>query len=468
MGITRREFVSQMGAGVAIVVGVRTLPTPPTLPSLPSLATLPTDRSPNWLIRPSQPCVRVIGVGGAGTLVLDRMAKIGHAGIDLITVDTDAQNLRFRQAGAKLLIGEAVPRGLCEGAEDGSSTEEAQPRRAGSAYTPSSTELMLSSWSQEWGVAQDRRGWTGTLVLDRMAKIGHAGIDLITVDTDAQNLRFRQAGAKLLIGEAVPRGLCGGGGRVEYGRGAAEESRQRLHAVLDGADVVVVVAGMGGGTGTGAAPVVAEVARRLGALTLGVVSLPFEFEGRRHRRQAASGVRELADRLDTTVVVPSYALVPQADSAILFRQVLERVDELMLQATQSLTVPLVQPGLINIGCADYRALFNRSGPALVAAGVSDGEHRARGAAQVLLEHPVLDGVDLRRASAALVTIATGVGDDNLTICEIDEIGTVLHESLGDALQVLTNVQDPTLGRGCRVTLTALGLDKVLGQDPEPC
>ena len=370
MGITRREFVSQMGAGVAIVVGVRTLP---TLPSLPSLATLPTDRSPNWLIRPSQPCVRVIGVGGAGTLVLDRMAKIGHAGINLITVDTDAQNLRFRQAGAKLLIG-----------------------------------------------------------------------------------------------EAVPRGLCGGGGRVEYGRGAAEESRQRLHAVLDGADVVVVVAGMGGGTGTGAAPVVAEVARRLGALTLGVVSLPFEFEGRRHRRQAASGVRELADRLDTTVVVPSYALVPQADSAILFRQVLERVDELMLQATQSLTVPLVQPGLINIGCADYRALFNRSGPALVAAGVSDGEHRARGAAQVLLEHPVLDGVDLRRASAALVTIATGVGDDNLTICEIDEIGTVLHESLGDALQVLTNVQDPTLGRGCRVTLTALGLDKVLGQDPEPC
>ena len=187
-----------------------------------------------------------------------------------------------------------------------------------------------------------------------------------------------------------------------------------------------------------------------------------------HRRQAASGVRELADRLDATVVVPSYALVPPADSAILFRQVLERVDELMLQATQSLTVPLVQPGLINIGCADYRALFNRSGPALVATAVSDGEHRARGAAQVLLEHPVLDGVDLRRASGVLVTIATGVGDAHLTIGEIDEIGTVLHESLGEALQVLTNVQDPTLGRGCRVTLTVLGLETVLGQDPEPC
>ena len=373
MGITRRKFVAQMGAGAAIIGGVPTLPTLPILPTPPTVPILPIDRSPNGLIPPWQPCVRVVGVGGAGTLVLDRMARIGHAGIDLITVDTDAQSLRFRQAGAKLHIG-----------------------------------------------------------------------------------------------EAVPRGLCGGGGRVEYGRGAAEESRERLHAVLDGADVVVVVAGMGGGTGTGAAPVVAEVARRLGALTLGVVSLPFEFEGRRRGRQAATGVRELADRLDTTVVVPSYALVPPADSDILFSQALERVDELMLQAAQSFTVPLVQPGLINVGVSDYRELFNQSGPALVATGVSDGEHRATGAAQVLLQHPVLDGVDLRRASAALVTIATAMGDDNLTICEIDEICTVLHESLGEATHVLTNVQDPTLGRGCRVTLTALGLDKVLGQDPELC
>ena len=370
MGITRRKFVAQMGAGAAIIVGVptlRTLPTPPIPPIQP------IDRSPNWLITPWQPCVRVVGVGGAGTLVLDRMARIGHAGIDLITVDTDAQSLRFRQAGAKLHIG-----------------------------------------------------------------------------------------------EAVPRGLCGGGGRVEYGRCAAEESTERVHAVLDEADVVVVVAGLGGGTGTGAAPVVAEVARRMGALTLGVVSLPFEFEGRRCRRQAATGVRELTDRLDTTVVVPSYALVPPADSDIPLSHVLERVDELMLQATQSLTVPLVQPGLINVGVSDYRELFSQSGPALVAAAVSDGEHRARGAAQVLLEHPVLDGVDLRFASAALVTIATAVGDDNLTICEIDEICTVLHESLGEATHVLTNVQDPTLGRGCRVTLMALGLDKVLGPDPELC
>ena len=367
MGITRREFVTQVGAGAAIIVGV------PTLPTLPALSALLTDRSPKWLILPSQPCVRVIGVGGAGTLVLDRMARIGHAGIDLISVDTDAQNLRFRRAGAKLHIGETVPRGLCTGR-----------------------------------------------------------------------------------------------GRVEYGRGAAEESRERVHAVLDGADVVVVVAGMGGCTGTGAAPVVAEVARSLGALTLGVVSLPFEFEGRRRRRQAATGVRELADRLDTTVVVPSCALVPPADSDIPFSQALERVDELMLQATQSLTVPLVEPGLINVGHEDYRALFNHSGPALVAAGVSDGEHRARGAAQVLLEHPVLDGVDLRCVSVALVTIATGVGDDNLTICEIDEIRIVLHERLREAVQVLTDVHDPTLGKGCSVTLTTLGLDKVLGQDPEPC
>ncbi len=138
------------------------------------------------------------------------------------------------------------------------------------------------------------------------------------------------------------------------------------------------------------------------------------------------------------------------------------------QATQSFTVPLVQPGLINVGYEDYRAIFNQSGPALVATGVSDREHRATGAAQVLLEHPVLAGVDLRCASAALVTIATGVGDDNLTICEIDQICTVLHESLGEAMHVLTDVQDPTLGRGCRVTLTALGLDRVLGQDPELC
>ena len=158
MGITRRKFVTQMGAGVAIVVGGPTLLTRPTLLTQPTLPALPTDCPPDWLITPWEPRVRVIGVGGAGTLVLDRMAGIGHAGIDLITVDTDAQNLRFRQAGAKLHIG-----------------------------------------------------------------------------------------------EAVPRGLCGGGGRVEYGRGAAEESRQRLHAVLDGADVVVVVAGMGGGTGTGGA-----------------------------------------------------------------------------------------------------------------------------------------------------------------------------------------------------------------------
>ena len=367
MGITRRQFVTQVGTGAAIIVGVPTLPTLPTVPALPA------DRPPNWLILPSQPCVRVIGVGGAGTLVLERMARIGHAGIDLITVDTDEQSLRFRRAGAKLHIG-----------------------------------------------------------------------------------------------ETIPSGLCGGGGLVEYGRRAAEESRERLYSALDGADVVVVVARMGGSTGTGAAPVVAEVARTLGALTLGVVSLPFEFEGRRRRRQAATGVRELADRLDTTVVVPSCALVPPADSDILLRHAHARVDELMLQATQSLTVPLVQPGLINIGFSDYRELFNQSGPALVAAAVSDGEHRARGAAQALLEHPVLDGVDLRCASAALVTIATGVGDDKLTIGEIDEISTVLYERLREAVQVLTNVQDPTLGRGCRVTLTALGLDKMLGPDPALC
>ncbi len=235
---------------------------------------------------------------------------------------------------------------------------------------------------------------------------------------------------------------------------------ERLHPLIAGADLVVVVAGMGGGTGTGAARVVAEVARRLGAvMPLGVVSLPFAFEGRRRRRQGAAGVRKLACRLDTTVVVPNDALVPPADYGILFRDAFGRVDELMLQATQSLTVPLVQPGLINVRFSDYRELFVPGGPALVATCVNDGEHRARRAAHALLEHPVLDGVDLRGASSVLVTIATGASDDDLTVGEIDEIGTVLYGRLGDAVIALTNVRDPMLATGCRVTLTAVGLGK---------
>jgi cell division protein FtsZ len=302
-------------------------------------------------------------------------------------------------------------------------------------------------------------GGGGGNAVNRMIAEDLDGVEFISVNTDTQALKLAHAQLKIQIGKKLTRGL-GAGARPEIGRQAIEESREEVVAALEGADLVFITAGMGGGTGTGAAPVIAEIARELGALTIGIVTKPFLFEGKKRMRQADMGLSELKRCADTVIVVPNERLLSVVGKGTSFRDALKKADEVLLHATQGISDLIHVTGDVNVDFADVRTVMQSRGPALMGTGFACGENRAVEAAQEAISSPLLDNVTIEGAAGVLINITGGM---DLTIDEVTTIASIIQEAAGEESEIIFGaVQDATLREEVRVTVIATGLD---GQEP---
>jgi cell division protein FtsZ len=299
-------------------------------------------------------------------------------------------------------------------------------------------------------------GGGGNNAVNRMIAEDLEGVEFICVNTDAQALKLARSELKIQIGTKLTRGL-GAGARPEIGRQAIEESREDIAKILEGADLVFVTAGMGGGTGTGAAPVIAEIAREMGALTIGIVTKPFLFEGKKRMQQAEIGLAELKRSADTVIVVPNERLLSVVGKGTSFRDALKKADEVLLHATQGISDLIHVTGEINVDFADVRTVMQSRGPAIMGTGYGVGEYRAMEAAQEAISSPLLDNVTIQGALGVLINITGGM---DLAIDEVTTISSIIKEAAGDDAEIIFGaVHDPTLEAGVRVTVIATGLEK---------
>ena len=300
-------------------------------------------------------------------------------------------------------------------------------------------------------------GGGGGNAVNRMIDEDLEGVDFISVNTDAQALKLSRSAQKIQIGKRLTRGL-GAGARPEIGRQAIEESRDEMLAALEGADLVFITAGMGGGTGTGAAPVIAEMARELGALTIGIVTQPFMFEGKKRMRQAEMGLSELKRSADTVIVVPNERLLSVVGKGTSFRDALKRADEVLLHATQGISDLIHVTGEVNVDFADVRTVMQSRGPALMGTGFGAGENRSVDAAQEAISSPLLDSVTIEGAQGVLINITGGM---DLTIDEVTTIASIIQEAAGEESEIIFGaVHDPTMEGQVRVTVIATGLERM--------
>jgi len=270
-------------------------------------------------------------------------------------------------------------------------------------------------------------GGGGGNAVNRMIEERLEQVEFISVNTDNQALLNSKSDVKIQIGKKLTRGL-GAGARPEIGKQAIEENRDEVGAALQGADLVFITCGMGGGTGTGAAPVVAELAREAGALTVGIVTKPFLFEGRKRMRQAEQGIAEMRKNVDTMIVVPNERLLAVVGKGIPFQDALKKADEVLLHATQGISTLITKPGLVNVDFADVRTVMREGGSALMGTGIGRGENRAMEAAQQAISSPLLDNVSISGSRGVLLNI-TGGGD--LTLGEVTQISDIVHDAAGD-------------------------------------
>ncbi len=298
-------------------------------------------------------------------------------------------------------------------------------------------------------------GGGGVNAVNRMIDAGLRGVEFIAVNTDAQALLMSDADVKLDVGRELTRGL-GAGANPEIGAQAARDHRDEIVEVLKGADMVFVTAGEGGGTGTGAAPVIAEVAKELGALTIGVVTRPFTFEGRKRSAQAESGIAELKDKVDTLIVIPNDRLLQIADNHTSVKQAFALADEVLLQGVQGITDLIMTPGLINLDFADVRTVMHDAGSALMGIGTSRGENRALEAAKLAISSPLLEA-SIDGARGVLLMVA---GGSDLGLFEVNESADVITKAAHpDANIIFGAVIDDNLGDEVKVTVIAAGFDK---------
>jgi cell division protein FtsZ len=298
-------------------------------------------------------------------------------------------------------------------------------------------------------------GGGGGNAVNRMVAEALEGVEFISVNTDGQALKHSTSQHKIQIGKKLTRGL-GAGARPEIGRQAIEEDRDEVAQALDGADLVFITAGMGGGTGTGAAPVIAEIARELGALTIGIVTKPFLFEGKKRMRSAEMGLLELKEAADTVIVVPNERLLSVVGKGTSFRDALKRADEVLLHATQGISDLINVTGEVNVDFADVRTVMQSRGPALMGTGFGRGENRALEAAQEAISSPLLDNVTIEGAAGVLINITGGL---DLTIDEVTTIASIIQEAAGEESEIIFGaVHDPDLEHEVRVTVIATGLE----------
>jgi len=298
-------------------------------------------------------------------------------------------------------------------------------------------------------------GGGGNNAVNRMITAGLQGVDFVTVNTDSQALQLSRAGEKVQIGIKLTKGL-GAGANPEIGAKAAEESREELAKVLKGADMVFVTAGMGGGTGTGAAPIVAEVAKEMGALTVGVVTRPFTFEGRKRAMQAEKGIAELKSKVDTLITIPNDRLLQVVDKNTTIHEAFRIADDVLRQGVQGISDLIAVPGLINLDFADVKTIMSNTGSALMGIGQATGENRAADAARKASSSPLLE-TSIEGAKGVLLNITGGT---NLTLFEVNEAAGIIAEAADPEANIIFGaVIDEDLKDEIRVTVIATGFDQ---------
>lgn len=297
-------------------------------------------------------------------------------------------------------------------------------------------------------------GGGGGNAVNRMISAGLSGVDFWALNTDAQVLQMSAAPSRIQLGSKLTNGL-GAGGDPSKGEKAAEESKDEIMRSLDGADMVFITAGMGGGTGTGAAPVIAQIAKELGALTVGVVTKPFSFEGRRRMNQANAGLEKLRENVDSIIVVPNDKLIEVVERRTTIREAFYVVDEILLRGVQGICDIITTPGLINVDFADVKSVMSMSGSALMGIGRGSGEGRALEAARIAVNSPLLE-TSIHGASGVIFNVT---GGPDMTIHEVYEAAEVIHEAvLEDAIVIFGAVVDDRIQGEIQITVIATGFD----------
>jgi cell division protein FtsZ len=300
-------------------------------------------------------------------------------------------------------------------------------------------------------------GGGGGNAVEHMVAENIDGVKFICANTDAQALRNSSAEVLIQLGDELTKGL-GAGANPQIGREAAEEDRERIKQVLQGADMVFITAGMGGGTGTGAAPVVAEVAKELGILTVAVVTKPFSFEGKQRALSAEEGIRRLADNVDSLITIPNNKLLSVLGKNITLLNAFKAANNVLLGAVKGISDLITRPGLINVDFADVRTVMSEMGMAMMGTGTATGEQRARQAAEAAIASPLLEDVNFSGARGILVNITAGL---DMSIGEFEEVGDVVKEFISDdATVVVGTVIDPEMTDEMRVTVIVTGLGDV--------
>ncbi len=311
-------------------------------------------------------------------------------------------------------------------------------------------------------------GGAGGNAINRMIDASLAGVEFISVNTDAQALDSSRATQKIQIGANLTKGL-GAGSNPDIGRRAVEEDRELVGEALGGADMVFITAGMGGGTGTGAAPVIAEISRELGALTIAIVTKPFDFEGKKRMSKALQGLEELKQRVDTLIVIPNQKLLSVVQKETTLLEAFRFADEVLLQATKGISDLITVPGLINLDFADVKTVMSEMGDALMGTGYASGENRAKEAAQKSICSPLLENVSISGAKGVLMNVT---GGQDMTLYEVNEASSVIMEAAGSEANIIWGaVIDEFMKDEIRVTVIATGFgdsnnrrDKGLEQD----
>jgi cell division protein FtsZ len=307
-------------------------------------------------------------------------------------------------------------------------------------------------------------GGAGGNAIANMMRADVQGVDFVVANTDAQALNASLADRRIQLGLKITQGL-GAGSRPEIGRAAAEETLDEINAALEGAHMCFIAAGMGGGTGTGAAPVIAKAARDKGILTVGVCTKPFAFEGARRARSAEAGLSELQQHVDTLIVIPNQNLFRLANSETTFKEAFEMADEVLQQGVRGITDLMVMPGLINLDFADVRSVMSEMGKAMMGTGEADGDNRAIEAAEKAISNPLLDGVSMKGAKGVIISIT---GGEDMRLMEVDEAASHIKELVDpDANIIWGSAFNNDLGGKIRVSVVATGIEAEIGVQPQP-
>jgi len=325
---------------------------------------------------------------------------------------------------------------------------------------------LVDTYSQEAVIKVIGVGGGGGNAVSHMLAADLDGVEFICANTDVQALNKTKVPVLLPLGSSLTKGL-GAGANPNIGSQAAMEDKERIKELLEGADMVFITAGMGGGTGTGAAPVVAEVAKEMGILTVAVVTKPFSFEGGKRMKVADAGIKELRERVDSLITIPNEKLREVLGGNISLLDAFKAANDVLLNAVQGISELITKPGLINVDFADVRTVMSEMGLAMMGSGAATGESRARDAAEAAIHSPLLEDVDLSGAKGILVNITAGL---SMSIGEFDEVGTTVKEFADeDATVVVGTVIDPDMRDELRVTVVATGLggEREAAKKPEP-